>query len=167
MVAEMHSNPVHFLVAMGLFWAGTAVAQAPNPPAGDLPLVISLDAADCRRLVARNQTATVHRPDPDVTYRAGRDVDSAGRPIAPADLTDSSAMPLSGLLELPIDLRLSDLLGDRAPPRTGYSELTVALVAIDPASGRVTMNGQPLEPRGEDAVTMACREYLAGLRPPR
>lgn len=156
-----------FLAAAGLFWAVPAMAQAANPPASELPLIISLDAADCRRLVARSDSRLNHQPNADVTYRPGRDVDSSGRPIAPADLPGSSAMPLTGPLELPINLRLSDLLGSRTPPRTGFSELNVARVGVDPMSGRVTFNGEPLEPRGEDAVTMACREYLAGQAKPR
>lgn len=143
------------------------MAQAANPPAGDLPLVISLDAADCRRLVARSDARVAHQPNAGVAYRPGRDVDSSGRPIAPADLPGGGAMPMTGPLELPINLRLSDLLGSRTPARLGYSELSVAKLGIDPMSGKVTVNGEPLEPRGEDAVATACREYLAGRTKPR
>lgn len=154
-------------IAFALSGAGVAVAQTqpPTPGAkpGNLPLVISLDAADCRRLVAQADAAQIaHRPDAGVAYRPGRDVDSSGRPIAPADLPGSNQALLTGPLELPINIPLSDLLGSRTPPRVGVSELNVVKVGIDPLSGKIAFNGQPLERRGEDAVITACREYLAG-----
>lgn len=154
-------------IASVLLGAGVAGAQTPSPTPGskpgDLPLVISLDAADCRRLVAQSDSAQIaHRPDAGVVYRPGGDVDSRGRPIAPADLPGSNQALLNGPLELPVNIALSDLLGSRTPPRVGVSELNIVKVGIDPMSGKVTFNGQPLEPRGEDAVITACREYLAG-----
>ncbi len=163
----MQQIPIRLVIAALLTGAGfAAAAQAPANKPGALPLVISLDAADCRRLVAQHESARIaHQPDADVTYRPGRDVDSRGRPVAPADLPGSTQTLLSGPLELPISITLSDLLGSSVPERLGVSELSVVKVGIDPLNGRVTFNGRPLQDRGEDAVVTACREYLA--RPPK
>lgn len=167
---DMQRKAIRLVIATALTGAGFAGAQAqtPAPKQGELPLVISLDAADCRRLVAQHDSARIaHQPNPDVTYRPGRDVDSRGRPVAPADLPGGGQTLLSGPLELPINITLSELLGSRAPPRVGVSELNVVKVGIDPMGGKVTFNGQPLESRGEDAVITACREYLASPSKPR
>ena len=43
----------------------------------------------------------------------------------------------------------------------------VGKVAIDPKTGRLAFNGQPLDPKGEDALATACRDYLAKHQPPR
>ena len=168
----MQQIPLRLLIATALIGTGFAMAQVqaqtPAGKAGDLPLVISLDAADCRRVVTQRDAARIaHQPDADVTYRPGRDVDSRGRPVAPADLPGSNQALLSGPLELPVNITLSDLLGSRTPPRIGVSELSVVRVGIDPISGKVAFNGQPLEGRGEDAVITACREYLASQPKPR
>ena len=168
----MQRIPLRLVMAMALSGAGFAMAQAqaqtPAKKPGDLPLVISLDAADCRRLVAQHDAARIaHQPNADVTYRPGRDVDSRGRPVPPADLPGSNQTLLSGPLELPVSITLSELLGSRTPARIGVSELSVVKVGIDPMSGKVAFNGQPLEARGEDAVVTACREYLASQPKPR
>lgn len=158
---RMQRNPIRLVIAIAVFLAEAAVAQQVKP--GDSPLVVSLDAADCRRLVAASDAAkTSHQPNADVTYRPGRDVDAGGRPIAPADLPGSNAANVLGPITLPLNLTLSDLLGSARVPRVGVSEVNVARVSIDPLSGKVAFNGQPLEQRGEDAVTTACRDYLAG-----
>ena len=171
----MQQIPIRLVIAVALIGAGVAAAQAQiqtqasgAKKTAELPLVISLDAADCRRLVAQHDSAQItHQPNADVTYRPGRDVDSRGRPITPADLPGSNQTLLSGPLELPINITLSELLGSRTPPRVGVSELSVAKIGIDPMSGKVSFNGQPLERRGEDAVITACREYLASQLKPR
>lgn len=142
----------------------------PKPEAGpgQPALIVSLDAADCRRLLAEREAADVaHRSDAGVEYRPGRDVDSRGRPIPPADLPGANPLPLTGPLTLPLTMRLQDLLGSRTPANLGESDLGVARVAIDPMTGRLAFNGQPLERPAEDAIAQACRAYLARHKPPK
>jgi hypothetical protein len=163
---RMRRDSTVFLIASLLLlpWLAASTANGQPNQGGDLPVIVTLDAADCRRILARAGTGTLlHQPADDVAYRPGRDVDSSGRPVAPADLPVTNPLPL-GPIELPINITLTELLGSRAPPRVGVSELNVARVSIDPMSGKVAFNGQPLEPRGEDAVASACRQYLAGPR---
>jgi hypothetical protein len=134
----------------------------------DLPTVVALDARECRRLLAERGSVSLHQPAPDVTYQPGRDVDSQGRPIAPADLPGSGAS--SALLDQPVVLNLQiplrRLLGDRTPANLGRSETNVGTIAVDPRTGKLALNGQPLEPQGEDALAQACREQL-GRQPQR
>lgn len=159
---------------VALFMASGACAQASQTPktpsespSGTLPTVIVLDAVDCRRLLARQGSVTMHQPAPDVTYQPGRDVDSQGRPVAPADLPGSNPFPMEGPITLDLLIPLETLLGSRTPPRMGKAETGVGKVAIDPKTGRLAFNGQPLDPKGEDALATACRDYLAKHQPPR
>lgn len=155
----MKQNWALVLLVSGLA-LGAAATRAQDK--AQQPLTVTLDAADCRRLVARSDAAGIeHRPRPDVEYRPGRDVDSKGRPIAPADLPSANPLPLTGPLTLPLAMRLEDLLGSRAPADLEKSEIGVAQVTIDAMTGRLSFNGQPLERPAEDAIAKACREYLA------
>lgn len=150
------------------------VAQSPasGPQKGtdsrDLPTIVALDARECRRLLAERGSVTIHQPAPDVNYQPGRDVDSQGRPIAPADLPGSGGAS-SALLDTPVVLNLQiplrRLLGDRTPEDLRRSETNVGTIAVDPRTGKLAFNGQPLEPQGEDALAQACREQLARQTP--
>ena len=110
-----------------------------------------------------------HQPAPDVNYQPGRDVDSQGRPIAPADLPGSNPLPLDGMIELPIRMPLSGLPGLPQVPASvkEESKLRIATLSIDPMSGRLAFNGQPLQAQSEDAVAVACRDYLAKAAQPK
>lgn len=159
---------VALLAAPGaLAQASQSPKNVPESQSEPLQTVIVLDAAECRRLLARQGSVTVHQPAPDVTYQPGRDVDSQGRPIAPADLPGGNAFPFDGPITLDLKIPLSTLLGDRTPPKVGSSETNVGKVAIDPKTGRLAFNGQPVEPKGEDALAAACRDYLAKRQPTR
>jgi hypothetical protein len=145
--------------------AGSQTAKtAQNPPdsATGATATVALDARDCRRLLARQNILVPHQPAPDVTYRPGRDVDSQGRPIAPADLPGSSPPLLEGMIELPIRMPLSGLPGLPQVPTSVKEEsrLRIATLAIDPMTGQLTINGKPLEPQTESAVAAACRDYM-------
>lgn len=155
------------LASGGFAQPSQAPKKAPESQAEPLQTVIVLDAADCRRLLARQGSVTMHQPAPDVTYQPGRDVDSQGRPIAPADLPGSNPFPMDGPITLDLLIPLETLLGSRTPPRMGKAETSVGKVAIDPKTGRLAFNGQPLEPKGEDALAAACRDYLAKHPAPR
>ena len=119
-----------------------------------------MSAADCQRLLARLGSGDIlHTPDPGVNYQPGHDVDSQGRPIAPADLPGSNTLPLDRLLTLDVKIPLSSLMSN-TPDRLKESELHVTTVTIDPASGQVMFNGQPLQGGEADAVAAACRRQL-------
>lgn len=163
---------------LGLLLLPTAVpAQTASQPAkppqntsdSPLPVVVALNAEDCRRLLARQNILVPHQPAPDVTYRPGRDVDSQGRPIAPADLPGSNPLPLDGMIELPLKMPLSGLPGLPQVPSDMKREsgLAIATLGIDPMSGKLSFNGKPLEPQTEDAVAVACRDHMAKAGAPK
>lgn len=173
-MSRFATSIILFGLQVALLWGHGAFAQAAQPSqmpsesrSEPVPTVIVLDAAECRRLLARQGSVTMHQPAPDVTYQSGRDVDSKGRPIAPADLPGNNAFPFDGPITLDLKIPLSTLLGDRTPPKVGSSETNVGKVAIDPKTGRLAFNGQPMEPKGEDALAAACRDYLAKRQPAR
>jgi hypothetical protein len=149
--------------------ASQLAKPAQNTPDSALPMVVAMDAQDCRRLMAQQNILVPHRPAPDVTYQPGRDVDSQGRPIAPADLPGSNPLPLDGMIELPLKLPLSGLpgLSQLSSDMKRESGLAIATLAIDPMSGRLSFNGQPLQPQSEDAVAAACRDYMARAAQPK
>lgn len=135
-----------------------------------LPVTVALDARECRRLLAQRGTVVAHQPAPDVNYQPGRDVDSRGRPVAPADLPGSAnPLPLDGMIDLPIRMPLSGLPGLPQVPSTVKEEsrLRIASLQVDPMTGKLVFNGKPLEPQTEDAVAVACRDYLARATPKR
>lgn len=144
--------------------ASDSAAKPADP--GKLPVVVALDAKECRRLLAQRGMVTVHQPAPDVNYQPGRDVDSKGRPIAPADLPGSNPLPLDGMIDLPIRMPLSGLPGLPQVPSAVKEEsrLRIATLSVDPLTGKLAFNGKPLEPTTEDAIAVACRDYLS--RPP-
>ncbi len=167
---KMLRIPTTLLLGLALLPAAVAAQTAsqpgkspPNSPDSALPVVVALDAQDCRRLLARQNILVPHQPAPDVNYQPGRDVDSQGRPIAPADLPGSNPLPLDGMIELPLTMPLSGLPGLPQVPADMKREsgFRIATLAIDPMSGKLAFNGQPLQPQAEDAVTVACRDYMA------
>lgn len=142
--------------------AGALRAQATQ----ELPIAVLMDRTDCERLLAHQRVAATgaqHTPAPDVAYRPG--VDTAGRPVAPADLPGAQTGVVASSMVLELKFTLSDLLGSRAPARAGAAALTVGRLAIDPASGRLQLDGQAVEPPAEDQVLKACQAHLA--RPPQ
>jgi hypothetical protein len=142
--------------------APAAPAARPAAPAAAPDLTMT--AEDCLRLLRRLGNGSgdiLHRPDPGVAYQPGRDVDSQGRPIAPADLPGSNPLPLDRLLTLDVKIPLSTLMGSgHTPPKVGDSELHVTQVTIDPMSGQLLFDGRPLDGAPEDAVAAACRQEL-------
>jgi hypothetical protein len=146
--------------------ASQPAKNAPNASDSALPVVVALDAQECRRLLGRQNILMPHQPAPDVNYQPGRDVDSQGRPITPADLPGSNPLPLDGMIQLPLVMPLSSLPGmsglSQIPPEMKRdSGLAIAMLAIDPMSGKLAFNGRPLEAQTEDTVAVACRDYLA------
>jgi len=158
------------LLLLPLGNSAPATAQpAKTPSDSALPTVVALDARDCRRLLAQRNILVPHQPAPDVNYQPGRDVDSQGRPIAPADLPGGNPLPLDGMIELPLRMPLSGLPGLSQVPSDMKREsgLAIATLAIDPMSGKLAFNGQPLQPQSEDAVAAACREHMAKAGQPK
>jgi len=111
-------------------------------PVGAEPVVVTRDA--CARLV-------LHRPRPDVEYRAG--VDVRGRPVPPADVGSVAELPLEIGMEIivPWPWRLHD-----APIRY-RGEIYAGVVTVGPG-GAVFLNGRPLSDPERDHAVSACSD---------
>ncbi len=134
----------------------TRAESKPEPKA--LPTVVALDTESCRKLLAKQP-----RQVPSADYVPG--VDTQGRAVAPADLPNSGSG--SALLDprfgIQLKFTLEQLLGSRAPTQAKNAELTVGKLELDPVSGRLSFQQQPVEKPAEDTVAAACREHLAKL----
>ena len=144
------------LALLAVVGGSAAVLPAHSGPAGPakvdgLPARVVMSRQDCLNLVR-------HRPDPDVTYRPGVDVN--GNAVAPADLPSSAGSAMAG--DVVIDLKRP--LGQTAqvPPGVAGSDLHMGVVSVDLASGQVLVNGRPIDSESETIVLEACRR--AGLR---
>ncbi|WP_428247078.1 hypothetical protein [Ferrovibrio sp.] len=169
----LRNSILHILVAALL--TGQAMAQQPaQKPAtrsttpdtkaesAQLPTVVALDTESCRKLVARQPRAV-----PGADYVPG--VDVHGRPVTPADLPPSQNG--SGILDprfgITLKFTLAELLGSRAPALARQAEVSVGKLELDPASGKLNFQNQPVEKPAEDAVLTACRDHLSKLPPKR
>ena len=135
------SNAVQVFVITGIIllhscWVA-AQAQESAPPLR--PGLILVRESDCRWLVR-------HRAEADVTYQPGVDVN--GESVPAADLVTPPAFDL--------DVVSFDLLRRPATEKNLLIEGQVGTVAIDVASGAVSLNGQPLTPRVHRAVVAFC-----------
>ncbi len=133
----------------------TADTKAESSP---LPTVVALDTESCRKLVARQPKAV-----PGADYVPG--VDVRGRAVAPADLPQgqTGASILDPRLGISLKFTLAELLGSRAPALARQAEVTVGKLELDPATGKLNFQNQPVEKPAEDAMLAACREHLAKL----
>lgn len=145
-MAMVRLLPGLLLAASLLAGGGSAAAAAQSQP-------LALTREQCRNLVQ-------YVPAPDVAYRPGVDVN--GKPVAPADLPQT--MPAPAPDEIVIDLKrpLAQVAPGRAPPAIASSNAHFGLVTIDPASGKVYLDGKPLEDPEMSEIASACRR--AGVR---
>jgi hypothetical protein len=115
-------------------------------PAGAASIMVQSDA--CAVLADTGET-------PGVAYTPG--VDAQGRAVAPADLPGSSIQ----VTAFPVEITRS-LAGKYGIPGSGEpfgAELRLGYVVVDD-KGRVTFNGQPLDPEARAVVAEACRRRL-------
>src|SRR5512146_1849841 len=116
-------------------------------PASGEPATVVISRQDCRELLR-------HVPDADVSYKPGVDVD--GKAVVPADLAPADPGAPDRII---IDLkRPLGQLQPNAPASVAQSDVYVGQLNIDVASGRVELNGQPLDGGTESDVLAACRK---------
>lgn len=138
--------------ALFLFYAAFAVAvlapatgRAQPVPDDQVRLVLTRD--DCTRILQLADPAAA-------SYRPG--VDVQGRPVAPADLGGGSAGTFGLADRVTIDLLLPppEVPGGRRLP--SRSETRVGRLAVDLASGQVTIDGRPIGDPVARALAEAC-----------
>lgn len=119
------------------------------PAAAHETAVVTIDKADCNRLVS-------HRPAPDVAYRPGVDVN--GRSVAPADLDGGIQIAPPETIRIDIDIDLFNRLGIPANPDLFDAEAKVGEVVY--RDGRAYFNGQPLQDEAEAELAALCQKVL-------
>jgi hypothetical protein len=152
------------LGVIGPVWAGNDApfsndGTLQDPPRATLKpdhLRAQVAQADCRRLVA-------HQPAAGVAYQPG--VDVRGNAVAPADLPGSQSLGQKLLEEgeIAFDLALNPLLFAGNPAladRIEGARITLGRIAVDPATGDTTFDGQALSDPQQAAIAKACRARL-------
>lgn len=124
-----------------------AGAEPPRPQPRPSGPVMMLNRGDCERI------GTVYRPAPDVAYKPG--VDVHGRPVAPADLPNGYEDVLPDQVVIPLTVPLRRY-APQAPADVAGSDVYAGAVTVDLASGKVSLNGRPLEPDDGQALAQAC-----------
>ena len=108
---------------------------------------VTIDTANCQLLMR-------HAMAPDVTYRAGADVQ--GRAVVPADLPSDSSLNLPRDIPINLEIPVSTLLGRNSPYLTPDAKIQVGQVLVQP-DGRVLFNGQSVTDEGRNQLIAACR----------
>lgn len=85
----------------------------------------------------------VHRPDADVTYQPGVDVN--GNAVAPADLPGSGGIRLPDEIGIGLRIPLAEILGADTPPFLGDAGIDVGEVTVNRRTGALFHNGQRLD----------------------
>jgi hypothetical protein len=134
-----------------------AILSAGSVTAGDAPApqgrMIIVTPEICRSL-------TQYVPPPDVTYTPGVDVN--GNPVAPADLPGDTTWKPPQNFEFSVILNPFNPSGtarSAAAKRFSNTQMPVAKIHIDLATGEVTLDGKPIGESDAAAIAAACREH--------
>lgn len=122
-----------------------AISVAPAAAQESLRLAVTPDV--CDRLV-------VHRPDDDVAYQPGVDVE--GRPVAPADLPGTVRLTMPGTITIPVTVDIVERFG--LPFDPGAIEADGLIGTLTLRGDRLTFNGQPLYDVEQDYLNWLCRQ---------
>ena len=150
----MARSPLLAVIALSLLAPVAAAAQSAN---GNVRRA-SITGDDCRRLVN-------HVPSADVAYQPG--VDVHGKPVAAADLPGSggSMQVLPKVLDFDYTINPAAFVnkaqggGATALAASSNTMMAVAKIHFDLASGQLTINGQPVDSTGEQAIAEECRKH--------
>ncbi|HYM31101.1 MAG TPA: hypothetical protein VEU47_07380 [Candidatus Cybelea sp.] len=134
-------------IAAALAWIVAAHAEAADRPSA------VIDRADCQRLVR-------HVPDADVNYKPG--VDVQGRAVAPADMSGGGNAGVPDKIRIDLQIYLAQAGGNTGPQKLGQSYVNTGTVTVDPKTGAVALNGQPVSDDAAADIAEACRK--AGVR---
>ena len=115
------------------------------------PLTVEITAANCARLVA-------HQARDDVAYRPG--VDVRGRPVAPADADAAPPLALPERYRFHIEVDSADRLGVPADADSYDADIQVGEAEVL-KSGRVLLNGQPLQSNQAFELSRLCQERFS------
>ena len=132
-------------VGTAMLLAVAAISVAPAAAQESLRLAVTPDV--CDRLV-------VHRPDDDVAYQSGVDVE--GRPVAPADLPGTVRLTMPDTITIPVTVDIVERFG--LPFDPGAIEADGLIGTLTLRGDRLTFNGQPLYDVEQDYLNWLCRQ---------
>ena len=128
----------------GALLAIVGVLGAPAMAQETLRLAVTPDV--CDRLV-------VHRPDDDVAYQPGVDVE--GRPVAPADLPGTVRLAMPETITIPVTVDVIERFG--LPFDPGAVEADGLIGTLTLRGDLLTFNGQPLYDVEQDYLNWLCQ----------
>ena len=128
----------------GVLLTIAGVLGAPATAQETLRLAVTPDV--CDRLV-------VHRPDDDVAYQPGVDVE--GRPVAPADLPGTVRLAMPETITIPVTVDVIERFG--LPFDPGAVEADGLIGTLTLRGDRLTFNGQPLYDVEQDYLNWLCQ----------
>ena len=120
---------------------------------------VIISKQDCQRAIQ-------HIPSPDVAYKAG--VDVHGKPVVPADLpSNGNGIKLPDQIEFKYSINPTNfgLTAAQASSQSqlvtgNNSQLPVATIKYDLASGLLTVNGKPLAGNDQQGIAEECRKIV-------
>ena len=110
---------------------------------------VKISAEDCARLVA-------HKPQADVAYKAGVDVD--GNYVTPADVSSANVV-INVPSKVEFDIAFDPLDGTLAG-MVSKTSLSIGRVSYNIESGAMSYNGKPLSVADKVMLGQRCREKL-------
>lgn len=118
---------------------------------------VVISKQDCQRAIQ-------HIPSADVAYKAG--VDVHGKPVVPADLpSNGGGIKLPDQIEFKYKINPTNFAStatqaaSQSQLTTGNnSQMTVATIKYDLASGLLTVNGKPLSGTDQQGIAEECRK---------
>ncbi len=116
-------------------------------------LVSAQQAHAANIIIAGDACANVTATEaPDVEYKPG--VDANGKPVAPADLPNST-MPTPQDIQIPLQLKLKKALHLQQNSDLVAPEAVVG--TIEYKNGQLTFNGQPISDEARTDIQSACQ----------
>lgn len=104
-----------------------------------------------------------HKPDEDVMYRPGVDVE--GNPVEPAELNNTHIIPAPKVIEFPLTIELDKYLKTTGVTKNLELKTNLETLKVDMDTGIVTYDNQELTTVLQDYCHESMHPIKSGLKP--